>query len=65
MEDLEICYVGEYVEDIDGTIERLRVAHEKARKAWEEYKKVCEEYNEFTVDGINRISPYNGINRIL
>ena len=65
MEDLEICYAGEYVEDIDGTIKKLREAHEKARKAWEEYKKTCEEYNDLTVDGINRISPYNGINRIL
>lgn len=65
MEDLEICYTSEYVEDIDGTIKKLREAHEKARKAWEEYKKTCEEYNDFTVDGINKISPYNGINRIL
>lgn len=65
MEDLEICYVGEYVEDIDGTIEKLREAHENARKAWEEYKKATEVYNDLTVDGINRISPYNGINRIL
>lgn len=65
MEDLEICYTSDYVEDIDGTIKKLRESHEKARKAWEEYKKACEEYNDFTVDGINKISPYNGINRIL
>lgn len=65
MEDLEICYISEYVEDIDGTIKKLREAHENARKAWEEYKKACEVYNDLTVDGINRISPYNGINRIL
>lgn len=65
MEDLEICYVGEYVEDIDGTIKKLREAHENARKALEEYKKACETYNDLTVDGINRISPYNGIKSIL
>ena len=65
MEDLEIFYTSEYIEDIDGTIKKLREEHEKARKAWEEYKKACEVYNDLTVDGINRISPYNGINRIL
>lgn len=65
MEDLEICYTSDYVEDINETIKKLREAHKKAREAWEEYKKTCEEYNELTVDGINRISPYNGINRIL
>lgn len=65
MEDLEVCYVGEYVEDIDGIIKKLREAHENARKAWEEYKKATKVYNDLTVDGINRISPYDGINRIL
>lgn len=60
-ENMRLCYCGEYVENIDDHINKLKAAHAGALKALEEYRAAIDKYNELTRGNMTNANDREGV----